>query len=114
MESAGLRSATARAHLSPLLNCTYRYFKLICLIKVQLDVHYILYFFLDIVSSKCFGCYLHPSSGAQLQRTAIGFVWFGVLLHWGKYWYGTALQLSTVSYSTAIGCVWFGVLLNWG
>jgi hypothetical protein len=46
----------------------------ICLIQVQLDVHYILYFFLDNVSSKCFGCYLHPSSGAQLQRTAIGFV----------------------------------------
>jgi hypothetical protein len=35
-----------------------------CFIQVQLDVHYILYFFL--VSSTCFGCYLHPSSGAQL------------------------------------------------
>jgi hypothetical protein len=23
---------------------------------------------------------LHPSSGAQLQRTAIGFVWFGVFI----------------------------------
>jgi hypothetical protein len=41
------------------------------LIQVQLDVHYILYFFL---SSTRFGCYLHPSSGAQLQPTAIGFV----------------------------------------
>jgi hypothetical protein len=37
-------------------------------------VHYILYFFLDNVSSTCFGCYLHPLTGAQLQRTAIGFV----------------------------------------
>jgi hypothetical protein len=37
-------------------------------------VHYILYFFLDNVSSTSFGCYLHPSSGAQVQRTAIGFV----------------------------------------
>jgi hypothetical protein len=44
--------------------------------QVQLDVHYILDFFLDNVSSTCFGCYLHPSSGAQLQRTAIGCVWF--------------------------------------
>jgi hypothetical protein len=51
-----------------------------------------------IISSTCFGCYLHPSSGAQLQRTAIGFVWFGVLLRWGRDWFGTALQFSTVSY----------------
>jgi hypothetical protein len=27
-----------------------------------------------VVSSACFGCYLHPSSGAQLPRAAIGFV----------------------------------------
>jgi hypothetical protein len=33
-------------------------------------VHYILYFFIDKVSSTCFGCYLHPSSRAQLQRKA--------------------------------------------
>jgi hypothetical protein len=34
--------------------------------KVQLDVlFYVLLFF--ILSSTCFGCYLHPSSGAQLQ-----------------------------------------------
>jgi hypothetical protein len=52
----------------------------VCLIHVQLDVHYILYFFLDNVSSTCFGYYLHPSPGAQLQRTAIGFVWFGVFI----------------------------------
>jgi hypothetical protein len=38
-----------------------------------------------------FRCYLHPSSGAQLQRTAIGFVWFGVfipleqVLVWGTF-----------------------------
>jgi hypothetical protein len=32
-------------------------------------------FFISLVGScKCFGCYLHPSSGAQLQRIAIGFV----------------------------------------
>jgi hypothetical protein len=43
-----------------------------CLIQVQTDVHCILYF-LD-VSSTCFGCYLHPSSGTQLQRTAMGCV----------------------------------------
>jgi hypothetical protein len=43
-------------------------------IQVQLDVHCILYFFIDNFSSTCFGCYLHPSSGAQWQRTAIGFV----------------------------------------
>jgi hypothetical protein len=69
-----------------------------CSIQIQLDVHYILYFFLDNVSCTCFGCYLHSSSGAQLQRTAIGCVWFGVLLHWSRYWLGTALQLSKVSY----------------
>jgi hypothetical protein len=49
-----------------------------------LDVHYILYFFLDNFSSTCFGCYLNPSSGAQLQRTAIGFVWFGVFIPLGQ------------------------------
>jgi hypothetical protein len=48
----------------------------ICLIQVQLHVHYILYLFLDNVSSTWFGCYLHPSSGAQLPCTAIGCVWF--------------------------------------
>jgi hypothetical protein len=46
--------------------------KRICLIQFQLDKHYILHFFLDNVSSTCFGCYLQPSSGTQLQRTAIG------------------------------------------
>jgi hypothetical protein len=66
---------------------------LVCLIQVQLDVHHILYFFLDSVSSICFGCYLHPSSGAQLQRTAIGFVWFGVLLHWSRYWFWDSFTL---------------------
>jgi hypothetical protein len=37
--------------------------------KVQLDV--LFYVFLFILSSTCFGCYLHPSSGAQLQHRAI-------------------------------------------
>jgi hypothetical protein len=42
------------------------------LFKVQLDV--LIFFISLIVSSTCFGCnkYLHPSSGAQQQRTAIG------------------------------------------
>jgi hypothetical protein len=35
---------------------------------------YTLFFISFVVSSTCFGCYLHPSSGAQLQRTAIGCV----------------------------------------
>jgi hypothetical protein len=70
----------------------------ICLTQIHLDVNYILYFFLDNVSSKCFGCYLHPSSGAQLQHTAIGGVWFGVFFHWSRYWFGTPLHLNTISY----------------
>jgi hypothetical protein len=41
----------------------------ICLIQVQLDVH--LFFISFVVSSACFACYLHPSSGAQLQRPAL-------------------------------------------
>jgi hypothetical protein len=41
--------------------------------KVQLDIYFYVFF---ILSCICFGCYLHLSSGAQLQRTAIGFVWF--------------------------------------
>jgi hypothetical protein len=36
-------------------------------------MYYILYFCLDNVSSTCFGCYLHPSSGAQLQRTSTSY-----------------------------------------
>jgi hypothetical protein len=60
----------------------------------QLDVHYIICFFLD-VSFTCFGCYLHSSSGAQLQRTAIGFVCYSIGAGTG---FGTALHLSTVSY----------------
>jgi hypothetical protein len=39
--------------------------------KVQLDVHF-MYFSFFILSCMCFGCYMHPSSGAQLQHTAIG------------------------------------------
>src|SRR5215510_2248471 len=38
-------------------------------LNVQLDVFVYVFF---ILRSTCFGCYLHPSSGAQLQRTAIG------------------------------------------
>jgi hypothetical protein len=74
----------------------------ICLIQVQLDVHYILYFFLDNVSSTCFGCYLHPSPGTQLQHTAIGFVRFGVLFLWSRYWFGTPLHLNEVSYRQSV------------
>jgi hypothetical protein len=62
-------------------------------LQVQLDVHYILYFFLDNVSSTCFRCYLHPSSGAQLQRTAVGLVWFCVLFHWNRYWFSDTFTL---------------------
>jgi hypothetical protein len=37
---------------------------------------YTVFFISFVVSSTFFGCYLHPSSGAQLQRTAIGlYVW---------------------------------------
>jgi hypothetical protein len=61
---------------------------------------YTIFFISFVVSFTCFGCYLHPSSGAQLQRTAIGCVWFGGLFHWSRYWFGTSLHLSTVSYST--------------
>jgi hypothetical protein len=35
---------------------------------------YTVFFISFVVSSTCFGCYLHPSSGAQLQRTATGCV----------------------------------------
>jgi hypothetical protein len=38
-------------------------------VKVQLDVFFNVFF---ILSSTHFGCYLHRSSGAQLQHTAIG------------------------------------------
>jgi hypothetical protein len=39
---------------------------------------YIVFFISIVVSSTCFVCYLHPSSGAQLQRTVIGLYGFGV------------------------------------
>jgi hypothetical protein len=83
----------------------------IWLIQVQLDVHNIVYFH-DNVSSTCFGCYLHPSSGARLQFTTIGFVWFCVLLHLSRYWFGTALHLSTVSYRPHHCCVYINLLPN--
>jgi hypothetical protein len=35
---------------------------------------YTVFFISFVFSSTCFGCYLHPSSGAQLPRTAIGCV----------------------------------------
>jgi UPF0716 family protein affecting phage T7 exclusion len=38
-------------------------------LKVQLDVLFYIFF---ILSSACFGCYLHPSSGTQLQHTVRG------------------------------------------
>jgi hypothetical protein len=34
----------------------------LCLIQFQLELHYILYFFLDKANPTCFGCYLHASS----------------------------------------------------
>jgi hypothetical protein len=37
---------------------------------------YTVFFISFVVSSKRFGCYLHPSSGAQLPHTAIVCVWF--------------------------------------
>jgi hypothetical protein len=46
--------------------------------KVQLNVLFMYCLFFFILSSTCFGCYLHPSSGAQLQHTATGVcvVWY--------------------------------------
>jgi hypothetical protein len=41
-------------------------------LKVQLDVLFMYSLFFFILSSTCFVCYLHLSSGAQLQRTVIG------------------------------------------
>jgi hypothetical protein len=68
---------------------------------------YTIFFISFVVSSTCFGCYLHTSSGAQLPRTAIGFVWFGVLFRWSRYWFGTPLYLlqwnNTKPYKT-YGC----------
>jgi hypothetical protein len=32
---------------------------------------YTIFFISFVFSSTCFGCYLHPSSGAQLQHTTI-------------------------------------------
>jgi hypothetical protein len=48
-------------------------------IQFQLGVLYASFLSWKILISTCFGCYLHPSSGAQLQCTAIGFYGFGVL-----------------------------------
>jgi hypothetical protein len=48
------------------------YILVTCFILIQLDVQYS--FSLEkFISSTCFGCHMHPSSGAQLQCTAIGF-----------------------------------------
>jgi hypothetical protein len=44
--------------------------KIYVLFKVKLDV--LVFFISLIVSFTCFRCYLHPSSGAQLQHTVIG------------------------------------------
>jgi hypothetical protein len=41
-------------------------------LKVQKDVLFYVTFILLCFSSTRFGCYLHPSSGTQLQRTSIG------------------------------------------
>jgi hypothetical protein len=49
-------------------------------IQFQLDALYALFLSWKIFSSKCFGCYLHPSSGAQLHCTAIGFYGFDVFI----------------------------------
>jgi hypothetical protein len=46
--------------------------------KVQLDELFYVFLFFFILSSTCFGCYFHSSSGAQLQRTAIGVCMFSV------------------------------------
>jgi hypothetical protein len=70
-------------------------------IQFQLDVLYVYAVFLSwkMFSSTCFECYLHPSSGAQLQCTAIGFLWFWcVLFHTAGTGAGTLWHISTVSY----------------
>jgi hypothetical protein len=58
-------------------------------------MYYIISFFLVNASSTCFGCYLHPSSGAQLQRTAIGvcMVWYVIALEQVLIWDSFTLNL---------------------
>jgi hypothetical protein len=54
---------------------------------------YTVFFISFVVSSTCFGCYLHRPSEAPLPRTAVGFVWFGVLFHWSRYWFSLKLTV---------------------
>jgi hypothetical protein len=53
-------------------------------LEVQLDLLFVYCLLFFILNSTRFGCYLHPSSGAQLQRTAIGVYGFGVLVQWSR------------------------------
>jgi hypothetical protein len=49
------------------------YILVTCFFHIQLDVLYSLFLSWKVFSSTYFRCYLHPSSGAQLQCIAIGF-----------------------------------------
>jgi hypothetical protein len=66
-------------HCSLLPNILYPYREemqwLIIYMFFSGQTRWTLYSFISfVVSCTCFGCYLHTSSGAQLQCTAIGFV----------------------------------------
>jgi hypothetical protein len=62
-------------------------------IQLQPDVLYGLFPSWKILSSTCFRCYLHPSSTAQLQCTAVGFYGIGVFYSRA----GTGADRATVS-----------------
>jgi hypothetical protein len=74
-------------------------------IQFQVNVLYALFLSWKILSSTCLGCYLHPSSGAQLQCRAIGFylwktevlVWSGVKVSQHQYPLNGIKHTKTVS-----------------
>jgi hypothetical protein len=60
----------------------------------------LVFFVYSIVICTRFGCYLHPSSGAQLQRTAIGVcVWFWCVIALEQVLVGTRDTLTLLARS---------------
>jgi hypothetical protein len=78
-------------------------------LKFQLDVLLYVFLFLSILALHISG-YLQSSSGAQLQRTAIGVCnGFGMLIHWSRYWLGHPYTFSTVRFTSQYLLQWINI-----
>jgi hypothetical protein len=77
----------------------------VCSIKVPTRCTFYMYFYSSLFLALMFRVLLHPSSGEQLQPSAIGaYNGFGMWIHWSRYWLGHPYTFSMFLFLFILHC----------